>query len=186
MITAAIIVLWVLAVLLMVDLVTGIMHWAEDTWAPLGTSEFLDKYVVRDNIEHHRRPGIITSGSYFECNRVCMAMSLVAFCGLLLFRVHAWQAYLFVAMASQSNQVHAWAHDSKAPRFARWLQSIGVFQSRRHHAEHHRSPYAIRFCTTTNFLNPILDGVRFWRGLELLIESCGVKVQRATASRGGF
>jgi hypothetical protein len=38
----------------------------------------------------------------------------------------------------------------------------------------------------TNYFNPLLDEVRFWRGLEWLIASCGVTVRRATAARGGY
>jgi hypothetical protein len=51
---------------------------------------------------------------------------------------------------------------------------------------HHKRPYGVRYCTTTNYLNPLLDAIGFWRGLEWLIERLGATVQRATQARGGF
>jgi hypothetical protein len=38
----------------------------------------------------------------------------------------------------------------------------------------------------TNYLNPLLDEIRFWRGLKWTIEQLGVTVQRATPARGGY
>ena len=174
------------ACLFAVDFITGVVHWAEDTWTALGRSKLLDTYVVRDNIEHHRKPGAIRGGTYWESNRVCIVLALGAACVLALFGVHAWQAYLIVALASQSNQVHKWAHCANPPRAVAWLQRFGILQSTAHHAEHHKRPYAKRYCTATNFLNPVLDAVRFWRGLEWLIERCGVTVQRTTPARLGY
>ena len=174
------------ACLFAVDFITGVIHWAEDTWTALGRSKLLDKYVVRDNIEHHRKPGGIRGGTYWETNRVCIALAFVVTCVLMLFGVHAWQAYLIVVLASQSNQVHTWAHCANPPRAIARLQRLGILQSTAHHAEHHKRPYAMRYCTTTNFLNPVLDAVRFWRGLEWLIERCGVTVQRTTPARQGY
>jgi ubiquitin-conjugating enzyme E2 variant len=174
------------ACLFAVDLITGVIHWAEDTWTALGRSKLLDTYVVRDNIEHHRRPGGIRAGTYWETNRVCIALGFVAACALVLCGVHAWQAYAIVLLASQSNQVHKWAHCANPPRPIAYLQRLGILQSAAHHAEHHKRPYANRYCTTTNFLNPVLDGVGFWRGLEWLIERCGITVQRTTPARQGY
>ena len=169
-----------------VDFITGVIHWAEDTWTALGRSKLLDAYVVRDNIEHHRKPGAIRGGTYWETNRVCIALAFAIACLLLLFGVHAWAAYAIVVLASQSNQVHKWSHCANPPRAVAWLQRFGILQSPAHHAEHHKRPYAKRYCTATNFLNPVLDGVCFWRGLEWLIERCGVRVQRATPARQGY
>jgi ubiquitin-conjugating enzyme E2 variant len=175
-----------IACLFAVDFITGVIHWAEDTWTALGRSKLLDTYVVRDNIEHHRKPGAIRGGTYWETNRVCIALASATACVLALFGVHAWEAYAIVVFASQSNQVHKWSHCANPPRAVAFLQRVGIMQSPAHHAEHHKRPYATRYCTTTNFLNPVLDATRFWRGLEWLIERCGVRVQRATPARLGY
>ena len=174
------------ACLFAVDFITGVLHWAEDTWTALGRSKLLDEYIVRDNIGHHRTPGGIRAGTYWETNKVCITLAFSVTCLLVVCGVHAWQAYLIVLLASQSNQVHKWAHCANPPRVVRWLQRTGMLQSTAHHAAHHKRPYATRFCTMTNYLNPALDAIRFWRGLEWLIERCGVRVQRATAAREGY
>jgi hypothetical protein len=184
--TIAIDIAYVAGSLLVVDFITGVMHWAEDTWTRPGVSKLLDKYIVNDNIEHHRKPGLIRAGDYWSTNRVCIVLASVGALILVLFHVHAWQAYLVMAMLSQSNQVHLWAHSSNPPRVVDWLQSIGILQSRKQHGLHHKSPYASRFCAVTNYVNPVLDGIGFWRGLEWTIERCGGKVQRANAARGGY
>ncbi len=176
----------VFAGLLAVDFITGALHWAEDTWTAPGGSALLDRWVVRDNIEHHRKPGAIRAGNYWATNRVCIALALVAACVLVLCQVHAWQAYFIVALASQANQIHLWAHSASPPLPVRWLQRVGLLQSPAHHGRHHKRPYAVRYCTTTNFLNPALDALGFWRGLEWLIERCGATIWRATPARQGY
>lgn len=100
--------------------------------------------------------------------------------------VHAWQPYLILLLASHSNHVHLWAHSSRAPRVVRRLQKYGILQSPAHHVKHHKNPYATRFCTLTNVLNPLLDAVGFWRALEWIIERCGIPVRRATSARDGY
>jgi ubiquitin-conjugating enzyme E2 variant len=100
--------------------------------------------------------------------------------------VHAWQAYLIVALASQANQIHLWAHSANPPRAIAFLQRYGILQSAAHHAEHHKRPYASRYCTFTNYLNPLLDGSGFWRGLERALQYCGATVYRATPARAGY
>ncbi len=174
------------ACLLAVDLLSGFIHWAEDTWTAPGASKLLDQWVVLDNIEHHRKPGTIRAGHYWATNRVCIALALVVGCALVLLGVHAWQAFAIVALASQSNHVHLWAHSANPPRVIAWLQRYGILQSPAHHGEHHKRPYASRFCTMTNYLNPVLDGIHFWRGLERVIEGCGATMWRASAARQGY
>jgi hypothetical protein len=171
---------------LIADFITGIMHWAEDTWLAPGKSALLDRFIVTDNIDHHRNPGKIRVGNYWATNRVTIALAAIATALLLLFHVHAWEVYFVVAILSQSNQIHMWAHSSRNPRIVTFLQRYGILQSAAHHAKHHKNPYASRFCTVTEYLNPVLDGIGFWHAIEKLAVRCGATVQRTTAARGGF
>ena len=175
-----------IACLLVVDLLSGLLHWWEDTWTAPGGSKLLDRWIVLDNIEHHRRPGTIRAGDYWGTNRVCIVLAVSAGAALALCGVHAWQAYLIVALASQANQIHLWAHSANPPRTIAFLQRYGILQSAAHHAEHHKRPYASRFCTYTNYLNPVLDRSGFWRGLERVLQRCGATVHRATPARAGY
>jgi len=167
-------------------LATDFVSGTEDTWTAPGRFPLLDRYIIRDNIEHHRTPGSIRGGSYWVTNGVCIVLALCAAAIAALAGVHIWQVYLVIALASQSNQVHKWAHMANPPRVVAWFQRIGLLQSTKHHARHHARPYASRYCSFTNYLNPLLDGIHFWRGLEFVIVRCGGTVQRATPARGGY
>lgn len=176
----------VIVSILTADFITGLMHWAEDTWLRPGKSDVLDRFIVNDNIDHHRSPGKIRAGAYWATNRVCIALAVVVGAILAAFHVHAWEPYFVLTLLSQSNQVHLWAHSSRPPMPVKWLQRTGLLQSTAHHAEHHKRPYASRFCTMTEFLNPILDRIRFWHALESIVVYFGGTVQRATPARGGY
>lgn len=174
------------ACLLVADFITGVGHWLEDTWAAPGRWSALNRLIVEPNIDHHRRPGAMNANAYWETNRVTIALAATVALVLVALHVSAWEPYVVLALVGNSNQVHAWAHTRRVPRAVALLQRVGLLQSMRHHGLHHRRPYASRFCTMTDFLNPLLDGTRFWRALELGGERLGLRVARGTAARGGF
>jgi len=177
----------VVASILFSDLLSGFAHWLEDTYGTTRGPAFLKRWIVLDNIRHHRLPGVILRQSWWECNRVPIAVGSLLGAACWALRLTDWRVYLIVALASQSNQIHRWAHQRTPPRLVRGLQRIGVFQSRAHHAEHHRRPCEKRYCTSTNWVNPILDTFHFWRGPEALLRFVfGVHVQRTSATREGY
>ena len=180
------VILKIAACLVVADFLAGLLHWAEDTYLVPGKSDFLDRMIVLPNLDHHKKPGGIREGTYWSTNRVTMSIAALGALGAVLMGVHAWEVYLTLAIASQSNQIHAWGHTSRPPAVVAFLQKIKVLQSAKHHAVHHKAPYGVRYCTTTPFLNPILDRTNFWRGLEWLSERCGAKVVRATEARNGY
>jgi len=177
---------WIAGCLFVADFLTGLMHWAEDTWLAPGRSAFLDRYIVRDNIEHHRRPGSIRAGTYWETNRVTVVLAAVGAVGCAVGHVEAWQPYLLLALLSHSNQVHKWAHSSNVPAIVAWAQRIGLLHSPAQHARHHKNPYATNYCALTDVVNPALDAIGFWRRFEWAIERLGPRVRRATEARGGY
>jgi ubiquitin-conjugating enzyme E2 variant len=174
------------AALLVADLLSGLLHWAEDTWLAPGRHPLLDRWIVLPNIEHHERPGAIREAGYWSLNCVCIALAGAAALVLIACGVTDWWPYVTLALASQSNQIHAWGHTARPPRFVALLQRAGVLQSARQHAVHHRRPYGSRYCTTTPWLNPLLDGTGFWRGLERIGEVLGGRVVRASELRYGY
>jgi ubiquitin-conjugating enzyme E2 variant len=175
-----------LACLLVADFLSGLLHWAEDTWLAPGGWAWLDRYVTADNIEHHRRPGSIRGGTYWGTNRVSLVVASCIAALLASAQIHVWQVYAILFFAAHANHVHMWAHSADRPRVVRWLQRIGVMQSRGHHGRHHISPYAERFCAMTDYVNPLLDRSGFWRALEWTLERCGATVQRTTSARYGY
>jgi ubiquitin-conjugating enzyme E2 variant len=172
--------------LLIADFLAGLLHWAEDTWLAPGASPLLDKWVVLPNIDHHRRPGAIREGSYWVNNQVSIFLAAVPLLLLVGLNVHAWEPYLVILLASQSNQFHMWAHCANPPALVKLLQNSGLLQRAALHAVHHKRPYGVRYCTTTSYLNPILDRIDFWRGLERIAVRLGATVYRATPVRQGY
>jgi hypothetical protein len=176
----------ILICVLVVDFLSGIFHWWEDTYLSTCSPAWLKRWIVAPNIEHHTTPQAMTRGTWLDRNRVLMFACWMIGLAIGAAGIADWRAYFVLVLGSQANEVHNWAHRRDVPRAVRWLQLAGILQSRRHHAFHHRSPYAARYCTVTNFLNPVLDGIRFWRALEAAIALFGARPLRATAARGGY
>lgn len=166
-----IILLKAIGILLLVDFITGVVHWLEDSfWSP--NTPILGKWLVEPNLAHHKNGQEFLKKSYLQSS-----WDLLFIGGTLLliayFTHHLrWEIWLFVILASNANQIHKWAHitrDTNKPKIINWLQKIYILQSTKHHGQHHRKPNDTHFCTVTNLLNPILDKTNFWRHLEYVL-----------------
>jgi plasmanylethanolamine desaturase len=158
--------------LLAVDAITGVLHWACDTWGSPRTP-WIGAGLIRAFREHHRDPGAICRHDWLEVNRepalaaglgfVILGLAPAPLVGHPAAHAFAWTLFSFGALA---NQVHRWAHQARAPRPVRWLQRCGVVLSPARHARHHRPPHARAYCIATGWLNAPLDALGVWRGLE--------------------
>jgi ubiquitin-conjugating enzyme E2 variant len=155
------------------DLLAGFWHWLEDRYFDV-TWPLIGEYIAKPNELHHAQPRAFLNQGYWDRNWTTIIPASVA---LLI----AWASgassvvLLTLIFVSQANEIHAWAHSKGT--LSPWvvmLQETGLFQSPAHHAEHHRSPFAIRYCVMTNFLNPVLDHFEFWTRLEWLFAKFGV------------
>lgn len=157
-------------VLLLVDLVSGVVHWAEDTFWTAETP-VLGPTLVAPNLLHHAEPAAFVRFSYWHSNaqllKVAVALLAVA---ALLGRLSLPVAF-FALIGGNANQIHKWAHMArrKVPTPVRWLQRIGLLQSVAHHNRHHGGERNTHYCTVTPLLNPLLDRLGVWRGLERLL-----------------
>jgi len=164
------ILLQTVATIFLVDFVSGFFHWLEDAY---GNPDWpiTGKLVTRPNILHHHDPRHFTKHTWFQSSwdLLCLGalIVLVAWISGLL----TWQVWLFAILGVNANQIHKWAHRTPAENGAviSFLQRMRLVQSCRHHAGHHHDPKTSRYCVLTNFLNPLLDGIGFWTGLEKLI-----------------
>jgi ubiquitin-conjugating enzyme E2 variant len=172
---------WVLAALLLgalaADLVTGLVHWACDTWGDERTP-WLGPTLIYAFREHHERPREMLDRHWALVNR---EPGLTAALLLVLLSLPAAQATLegrsfvqmlllsFVGYAASANQLHLWAHHRLPPRPVRLAQRLGLVLSPERHARHHRRPHTSAYCISTGWLNPALDRLGFWRALERLV-----------------
>jgi len=173
-------------VVLGADFVGGFIHWLEDAYVREDTP-LVGKWVARPNIVHHHYPRYMARHNWWQtswdlCLLSAAFVALAWACGFL-----GWQVWLFAILAANANEFHKWEHRTRKEngKIISFLQDIRVLQTARHHARHHTDPKNSHYCTTTNFLNQVLDGVRFWDGLErLLAKTVGLKRREDTSVRG--
>lgn len=154
---------------LIADLLGGFLHWLEDR-VLTETMPILGPYVVAPNRRHHADPMAFATGSFLDRNGTTfIAAGAVALLWLLIFGPSlVWVSASVGGMVT--SMVHYWTH--RVPPVGSWrraMQDVGVIQSARQHAQHHRPPAEGRYCVLTDWLNPLLDRVRLWARLERLL-----------------
>jgi plasmanylethanolamine desaturase len=141
---------------LIADLLSGTFHiWQDhgrERWPVIG------KFLISPAVLHHKKPLAFAEQSHAWRNGT-------TYVGVLAIAA-AWLALLgpSVTLAAAtvggmlSTQVHYWAHrPSTAPAIVRVLQEIGLLQSPKGHAGHHRPPHKQNYCALTDWLNPIVN-----------------------------
>jgi plasmanylethanolamine desaturase len=154
------------------DLLSGLVHWAFDTYGSVQTP-FVGAAFIRPFREHHFDPLAITRHDFVETNGSnCLACSplLIAASVMPLDAaplVAAQSFMLFTALGVlATNQCHKWAHADVAarPALVRWAQRAGLLLSPEHHKLHHTAPFDSHFCTSNGWLNaPLNRLLRAWR-----------------------
>lgn len=171
MTSASDIILQVMGGILLADLLSGIVHWFEDTYGD-PKWPIIGKTIIEPNIVHHTDPLKFTRASFWKRNRGVIGVMLV-FAGV--FTLAGWINVLTVTallVGTLANEAHRWAHlrRDELPKLIRALQHVGILQSQQHHWAHHRQGFNTHYCTITNMLNPTIDGLKLFRIVEGIIE----------------
>ncbi|MES2595355.1 MAG: fatty acid desaturase CarF family protein [Verrucomicrobiota bacterium] len=173
-------------VVLAADFAAGVIHWVEDAYIRENTP-VVGKWIGVPNTIHHHLPRRMTRNNWFRSNwDQVMTMSVLVVIAALLGRL-TWQVWLFAIVGSNANEVHKWSHRTRKEngRLISWLQDRKILQTPHHHAIHHTNPKEVHYCPITNAVNPVLDTLRFWVGLEWLLEhTVGLKRQPDTSVPG--
>jgi ubiquitin-conjugating enzyme E2 variant len=146
----------------------------------------LGELVARPNILHHYRPRHFLQKSWLAS---CWDLWLVA--GLILtaawaFGVLTPAIWVFAGLVGNANQIHKWAHRSRRENgpWINLLHDLRILQGPKHHAIHHTDPKSTHYCVITEFLNPILERIRFWTRLECwLRKAFGIRRRSDTSNR---
>ena len=166
-----------LAGVLVADFVTGVVHWACDTWGDVRT-RWLGPGLITSFREHHRDPSAMLDHDWIEVNGEAAAAAATAFALMTLpisqvwLSEHAFAAgfgWAGVSCGALANQLHQWAHQPRPPAAISSLQRAGLILSRERHAVHHRAPNTSAYCISTGWSNALLDVLGFWRALECAI-----------------
>jgi ubiquitin-conjugating enzyme E2 variant len=168
------------------DLVTGLLHWAADTYGSTDTP-ILGQSIVKPFRLHHSYPRDITTHNLVTTvgNSCILAVPLLLLCLCLMWLMphSGWLALIVVSLAVfagasvATNQFHKWAHQEKSSAFARWLQRARIVLEPSRHGRHHTEPFNMHYCITNGWLNPLLDRIKFFRSLEAALRLLGIKTQ---------
>jgi ubiquitin-conjugating enzyme E2 variant len=171
------------------DFVTGLVHWAADTYGEESTP-VVGRSLVRPFRVHHARPREICEHGLVETvgNTCILAAPLLALFIVVAAFVDTsavttfavFTAVVTVGVTVATNQFHKWAHQERPPRAVRLLQRARIILSPEHHRAHHTAPFESSYAITNGWLNPLLNRTRFFRRLEVALRAFGVRasVQR--------
>ena len=178
--------LQIAVILVLADFAAGFIHWVEDAYFTEDTP-LLGRLLIRPNIIHHHYPRFFTRYTWFQSSWDLLALGTLALAGAWFFHVLTWQVWLFVAVSINANEIHKWSHRTRkenGPVISK-LQDWRILQTPHQHAVHHTDPKNTYYCPITNLLNPVLEKIRFWAGLEWVIwRLTGVRHREDTSVRG--
>ena len=164
------IILEIMGAVLVADFLSGLFHWLEDAYGRENWP-ITGRLVTQPNILHHHDARYFTRHGWFESSWILLCLGVFLLMIAWLCGVLTWQVWLVVILGVNANQVHKWAHRTPKENglFIALLQRVRLLQTARHHARHHTDPKNSHYCVLTNIVNPLVDGIRLWDGLEWLI-----------------
>jgi|MDSZ01.3.fsa_nt_gb ubiquitin-conjugating enzyme E2 variant len=169
---------WMLA-----DLLTGLTHWGLDTYGSVDTP-FVGQTVIKPFRMHHDFPTYMVQFDSTDTVALAAMAVLPIQLGLLyLATLGGWASVTGGALAVAilgtvgTNLFHKWAHMEEPPATARLLQRMKLILPTPEHDRHHAYPHDCSYCITNGWMNPFLDKINFWRGLEGALRALGIQPQ---------
>jgi len=166
------------------DFVTGTLHWAADTYGSEETPILGQSIIKPFRLHHHYPRDICTHNLVVTVGNSCLiAVPALAAC---LYVLWGYEASRFVTLTIfiivlltpvtvATNLFHKLAHQENPSGIIRWLQQKRIILSPAHHDLHHASPFDTHYCITNGWLNPVLQKLKFFRGLEIILRKFGIK-----------
>ena len=154
------------------DFLSGLVHWAADTWGS-ETMPVVGRRLLHPFRVHHANPHDFLRRRFVDTNGDVALLVVPVLAAALALPLDsrpglAAAAFLgaFAAVGLLTNQVHQWAHMPRPPAVVRLLQRGRLILTREAHARHHTPPYAANYCIATGWCNRPLAAVRFFPRLE--------------------
>lgn len=183
---------WVVAALLsgmfLADLVSGLLHWAFDTWFDADRS-FVRRMVLQVR-EHHVFPHRIFDIGFFHdagtLSWIALLLTSPVILGVILFAPAGAVGFFLVGTAVVFSPLlvfmlvfHKCGHRARDPLWVRALQASGLLLSVDHHLRHHAGNHDLNYCLINGWADRTLGRLGLFRGLERLVEHVsGARPQR--------
>jgi len=161
-----IIVLQILAGIIITDFVSGVLHFLQDNfikeeWPIVGM-------IAKDGRIHHESPMKFTESNFIKRSwYVTLTAFLIFILWVSIFGL-SWFIATALIFGSIIVEIQYYTHVEKIPMWVKPLHKIGVFQSPKHHESHHTS-WDGQYCVVTDWLNPILNHIGFWKFLKRVL-----------------
>ena len=167
------------------DFIVGVFHWIEDAYLR-DDCPVLGRLIARPNILHHYRPRHFLRNSWIaSCWDLWLVSAALVATAWALDRL-TLPVCVFAVLVGNANQIHKWAHRSRRENgpCINLLHDLRILQGPRHHAIHHTDPKSTHYCVITEWLNPVLERLRFWTRLECgLRKTFGIRRRSDTSNR---
>lgn len=176
-----------IGIILLADFLTGVFHFWLDQYGR-EDMPLVGKMVVEINILHHKDPRHMIFRDYWFLTRASWGIGIMLWIlEYLLLGGIGWGGILLVVYGAQANIIHKWAHQTpnENGKLIVFLQKLQLIQSSKQHWQHHIKPYDTYFCILTNFLNPVLEKIKFWECIIGLLSKLGIKPVAGSSIRKG-
>ena len=158
------------------DLVSGLLHWAFDTWFNENIA-FLRRMVLQVR-EHHVYPNRIFHISFLHDAGTLSWIALILvslpilgaiFFGGLAASYMVLAVVIFDVLLVTMLIFHKLGHRARQPLWIGLLQKSGLLLSVHHHAQHHQGNHDYNYCLINGWADRTLGRLGLFRGLERLI-----------------